>query len=87
MSYRGTGEVETYTTSTKNAATANGVLSITPSYVNGQWQSARIETVRGDFMAQPGKRLIIEASISLGTNPASKQLGIWPAFWALGMIG
>jgi len=80
----GTGEVQSYTKNTKNLLVSNGVLAITPTFTSNKWTSARIETVRSDFVAKAGGKLLIEASIWLGHNPAEKQLGIWPAFWAMG---
>lgn len=81
----GNNEFETYTSSTSNIhITQQHNLAITPQLKNGQWTSARIETQRSDFVAAPGGKLLVEASIKLGSAPASQQQGIWPAFWALG---
>src|ERR1043165_83549 len=54
----GTGEIQTYTSSPNNLRlNGNGVLQITAiKSASGQWTSARIETQRTDFMAQPGGR-------------------------------
>ena len=83
----GTGEVQTYTNSRRNIEiTARNTLQITPQRAkNGSWTSARIETTAPwDFACQRGQRLRVEARLKLGDGPMSKQLGIWPAFWALG---
>ncbi|KAK1774180.1 concanavalin A-like lectin/glucanase domain-containing protein [Copromyces sp. CBS 386.78] len=83
----GTGEVQTYTSSTNNIIiTTSGTLQITPvkNPVTGAWTSSRIETVAArDIVCPPGQAIRIEAWIKLGDLPASKQLGIWPAFWML----
>ena len=80
----GTGEIETYTASTDNLViTPEGRLRLTPQLTNNQWTSARIETTAAhDFACPAGHKLHIEATIKLGSGNA--QLGIWPAFWALG---
>jgi beta-glucanase (GH16 family) len=81
----GNSESETYTNATTNIQiTSNNTLTITPRLQRGSWTSARIETQRSDFAAAKGGKLYIEGCIKLGTAPASKQQGIWPAFWALG---
>ncbi|KJZ74312.1 hypothetical protein HIM_06318 [Hirsutella minnesotensis 3608] len=83
----GTGEVQAYTRDRSNIrVTERQTLQITPIRVaHGAWTSARIETTPNwDFGCSPGRRLRIEARIRLGNDPVSKQLGIWPAFWALG---
>jgi beta-glucanase (GH16 family) len=81
----GNGESETYTNSPTNIQiTSNNTLTITPRLKQGSWTSARIETQRSDFAAAQGGKLYVEGRIKLGTAPASKQQGIWPAFWALG---
>jgi len=78
----GTGEIETYTSSTKNVALdGNGHLAITPlKSSSGAWTSARIETVRKDFAAPANGRMIAQASIALPNLPASQSQGLWPAF-------
>jgi beta-glucanase (GH16 family) len=55
----------------------NGHLVIQPRNVNGTWISARLNTDGGQTF-QYG---VIEARIEL---PDLTNLGIWPAFWALG---
>lgn len=83
----GTGELETYTSHSPNIAiTSDHKLRITPIRGHdGTWTSARLESkAPWDFCAEPGTRLRIEAKIKLGANAPSSQLGIWPAFWALG---
>jgi len=87
-SHWGTSETQTYTASADNiAVNANGNLVITPLKlgIGGGWTSARVETRPGqDFACLPGQKLRMEAKLRLGAAPAAQQLGIWPAFWALG---
>lgn len=83
----GNNELETYTRDPKNLRVTSGhTLIIVPllNKATNTWTSGRIETTRTDFMAAPGKKLLVEARIKLGDAPASQQQGIWPAFWALG---
>ncbi|WZH49532.1 family 16 glycosyl hydrolase [Fusarium acuminatum] len=81
----GTGEIQTYTSSTNNLKlNGNGALQITAIKNSaGAWTSARIETQRSNFMASAGGRMRIQASLNL---PAvgSNGIGYWPAFWTLG---
>jgi hypothetical protein len=81
----GTGEVETYTRSTKNIALdGNGHLVITAlRSPSGAWTSGKIETVRQDFVAKAGGKMIIQATLNL-PNVGPNSLGYWPAFWTLG---
>jgi beta-glucanase (GH16 family) len=52
---------------------------------SNSWTSARIESLAEyDFACPPGGKLRIEASIRFGDAPADEQMGIWPAFWAMG---
>jgi beta-glucanase (GH16 family) len=81
----GTGEIQTYTSSPANLRlTGGGNLEITavrdPA---GGWTSARIETRRSDFVAAPGGRMRIQASLNLPVVGGS-GIGYWPAFWTLG---
>jgi beta-glucanase (GH16 family) len=48
----------------------------------GQWTSGRIESTRDDFIAPPGGKLEMTASIQ--QPDVADQSGYWPAFWALG---
>jgi beta-glucanase (GH16 family) len=82
----GNNEYETYTSDPSNIhITSQSTLAITPCLsTSGKWTSARIETRRSDFRVEAGGKLYVEARIKLGDAPASKQQGIWPAFWALG---
>ncbi|KAK2026318.1 family 16 glycosyl hydrolase [Colletotrichum zoysiae] len=81
----GTGEIQTYTSSTNNIRLdGNGALQITAIKDGaGAWTSARIETQRGDFMAQAGGKMRIQASINV-PDVGENSIGYWPAFWALG---
>ncbi|KAL4867820.1 hypothetical protein BDV12DRAFT_170631 [Aspergillus spectabilis] len=81
----GQNELQTYTKSIENIRiTEQGTLYIIPRKKNGAWTSARIETVRKDFLAHRGGKLFIEARIKTGCAYQEKQQGIWNAFWALG---
>ncbi|HEX5997587.1 MAG TPA: carbohydrate-binding protein, partial [Jiangellales bacterium] len=82
----GTGEIQTYTSSTTNLRQdGNGNLVITPvRAANGTWTSARIETVRSNFKPAPGRVLRIEGRIQMPNVTGQAALGYWPAFWALG---
>lgn len=82
----GTGEVQTYTSASKNVKQAgNGNLWITPTKEsNGGWTSARIESVRNDFAAPAGGRMRVEARIRMPAVTSSNGLGYWPAFWMIG---
>lgn len=81
----GTGEIQTYTSSTENLAlTGNGTLGITARKdASGAWTSSRIETQRTDFACAAGGKLRIVGSLSLPPLGAN-GIGYWPAFWALG---
>ncbi|KAK6358076.1 Carbohydrate binding 6 [Orbilia blumenaviensis] len=81
----GTGEIQTYTNSLKNAyISQNEHLTIVPlqNPKTGTWTSARIETVEDSFKCQPGGQMIIEAKILLPGG--GMQEGVWAAFWAMG---
>jgi beta-glucanase (GH16 family) len=82
----GTGEIQTYTNSTRNLAVDGaGNLRITPiREANGTWTSARIETVRTDFKPPAGGALAIEGRIQMPNVTGAPAAGYWPAFWALG---
>lgn len=81
----GTGEVQTYTSSTANLQLdGESHLLITPVLSGGAWTSARIETVRSDFKPLAGKAMRIEARIAMPDVAGDAALGYWPAFWALG---
>ncbi|KAK1673846.1 concanavalin A-like lectin/glucanase domain-containing protein [Colletotrichum godetiae] len=51
--------------------------------LNGGWTSSRIKTQRTDFVAQPGGKMRIQASLKT-PNMNGHGLGYWPAFWTLG---
>lgn len=82
----GTGEIETYTDSTDNLViTPEKTLRITPQLHDGKWTSARIETTAAhDFACKAGHKLSISATVKLQSPSGNSQMGIWPAFWALG---
>jgi hypothetical protein len=83
----GTGEIETYTSDPNNVAVdGNGNLVITAlkSPTTSRWTSGKVETVRTDFVAQPGGKMRIQASLSLPNLAPSASIGYWPAFWTLG---
>ena len=50
----------------------------------GSWTSARIETVKNNFVAPVGGKLRIEANIRMPQVNQKNGLGYWPAFWTLG---
>lgn len=81
----GTGEIQTYTSSTSNLRlNGAGALQITALKDSaGDWTSARIESQRSDFVCADGGRMRIQASLSL-PNVANNGIGYWPAFWTLG---
>jgi len=82
----GTGEVQSYTTSTSNIRLDGaGNLRITPLRDGaGNWTSARIETQRSNFKPAEGSIMRIEGRIQMPNVTGSAALGYWPAFWALG---
>lgn len=78
------GEVQHYTSSTTNSyLNGDGRLMIVPTLSNGVWSSARLHGKKS-FTCPLGKKMRIQAEIFMGSNAASTQQGIWPAFWALG---
>ncbi|OLN96252.1 Beta-glucanase 1 [Colletotrichum chlorophyti] len=82
----GTWEVQTYTNSPNNVRlSGTGSLQITAikNATSGKWTSARIESKRADFMAQPKGILRIQASLKI-PNLGKGGAGYWPAFWTLG---
>ena len=78
-------EVQTYTSSPSNVSlSGNNTLLITPQKdSSGNWTSARLESQRS-FACPAGGRMILQAALQTGTAPQAQQMGIWPAFWALG---
>lgn len=78
-------EQEIYTANTSNVSRSNSdTLQITPQKDSqGNWTSARLHG-RSAHACPPKKRMLLQAELRLGSAPASKQAGIWPAFWALG---
>jgi hypothetical protein len=82
----GTGEIQSYTSSTSNIALDGaGNLRITPLRDGaGNWTSARIETQRSNFKPPAGGVLRIEGRIQMPNVTGNAALGYWPAFWALG---
>ncbi|MFF5225472.1 carbohydrate-binding protein [Dactylosporangium sp. NPDC000521] len=82
----GTGEIQSYTTSTQNLALdGSGNLKITPIRSgSGQWTSARIETRRTNFKAPSGGVMRIEGRLQMPNVTGAAAAGYWPAFWALG---
>ncbi|KAK6543548.1 hypothetical protein TWF694_000292 [Orbilia ellipsospora] len=81
----GTGEIQTYTSSSKNVyISPQGYLTIVPirNPKTGAWTSARVETVQDGFKCQAGGKMVIEARILLPGG--GNQEGVWAAFWAMG---
>lgn len=81
----GTGEIQTYTSNVDNIRlSGDGAVQITAiKDESGGWTSSRIETLRGDFMAEEGGVMRIQASLSL-PDVGEQGIGYWPAFWTLG---
>lgn len=81
----GTGEIQTYTSSTENVrVNGKGDLLITAlRNSSGVWTSSRIETQRTDFMAQPGGKMRIQADLKIPYLD-NNGVGYWAAFWTLG---
>ncbi|KAL1874940.1 hypothetical protein VTK73DRAFT_10366 [Phialemonium thermophilum] len=81
------GELETYTSSTRNVQLSGGAtLQLVPwrdSSVSGGWTSGRLES-KYTFTPAAGRVTVAEAQIRFGSNPTSAKKGIWPAFWLLG---
>lgn len=79
----GNRQVEQDTDSTSNIyLDGQGNLVIQANKANGKWTSGRIESTRGDFIASPGGKL--EMTASLQQPDVANAMGYWPAFWALG---
>ena len=79
----GNHQVELDTNATSNIyLDGQGNLVIQANKVNGKWTSGRIESTRGDFIAPPGGKLEMTASLQQPNVPGA--MGYWPAFWALG---
>ncbi|KAK2468348.1 hypothetical protein H9L39_17846 [Fusarium oxysporum f. sp. albedinis] len=81
----GTWEVQTYTDRVENVrVNGKGNLLITAlRNPSGTWTSARIETQRTDFMAQPGAKMRIQADLRV-PSLGDRGIGYWAAFWTLG---
>jgi len=58
-------------------------LFILPQKSDKQWRSARLEG-KDSHACPDGKKMLMEAKIRLGTASKDKQVGVWPAFWAIG---
>lgn len=82
----GVSQVATMTTSTDNVYhDGNGNLIIKAIKGRGaRWTSGRFETKRGDFGADPGGVLRVQASMQLPDLATKDGLGYWPGFWMLG---
>ncbi|MEU6860096.1 glycoside hydrolase family 16 protein [Glycomyces sp. NPDC046736] len=82
----GTGEIAYHTDDPANVSLdGSGNLEITALRDGaGQWTSARIETVRGDFKPPQDGSLRIEGRLQLPQVTGEQALGYWPAFWSLG---
>jgi beta-glucanase (GH16 family) len=81
------GELETYTSATKNVQLSGGsTLQIVPwrdGSVAGGWSSGRLES-KYTFTPAAGHVTMAEAQIRFGGNAIANKKGIWPAFWTLG---
>lgn len=81
----GTGETQVYTNSPANCNVTKSQLRLTAlKTASGGWTSSRVETQRADFQAVEGKKMIIQASISMPDVSGTEAIGYWPAFWTLG---
>jgi beta-glucanase (GH16 family) len=79
----GNNQVEQDTNSTSNIyLDGQGDLIIQANEAHGTWTSGRIESTRDDFIAPPGGKLELTASVKQPNVPDAT--GYWPAFWALG---
>jgi beta-glucanase (GH16 family) len=79
----GNEEIDSSTDSTSNVyLDGQGDLVIRANEKNGKWTSGRIESTRDDFIAPPGGKLEMTASIE--QPDVANGTGYWPAFWALG---
>lgn len=79
----GNNQVEHDTNSTRNIyLDGHGDLVIQANRAGGKWTSGRIESTRDDFIAPPGGKLEMTASVEQPDVPDA--IGYWPAFWALG---
>jgi beta-glucanase (GH16 family) len=79
----GNSSVDNDTNSTSNIyLDGQGDLVIQANKSNGKWTSGRIESTRADFVAPPGGRMEMTASVQ--QPDVANGTGYWPAFWALG---
>jgi beta-glucanase (GH16 family) len=79
----GNSSVDNDTNSTSNIyLDGQGDLVLQANETNGKWTSGRIESTRDDFIAPPGGRLEMTASVE--QPDVANGTGYWPAFWALG---
>jgi beta-glucanase (GH16 family) len=79
----GNSSVDNDTSSTSNIyLDGQGDLVLQANDTNGKWTSGRIESTRADFIAPPGGRLEMTASVEQPN--VANGTGYWPAFWALG---
>ena len=82
------GEQEIYTADIDNCnVTASNTLQILPQNSGGQWTSCRIETLGVWSANATNPKMLVQASIKVGVPgvTASQLMGIWPAFWSLGV--
>ena len=81
------GELETYSSSTRNVQlSGGGTLQLVPwkdSSAQQGWTSGRLES-KYTFTPPAGKLTRVESSLRFGTNAQANKQGIWPAWWMLG---
>jgi beta-glucanase (GH16 family) len=81
------GDYQEYKASQQNLhLTGNGVLRIIPKRDGSAekgWSSGRLES-KYTFTPTPNTKTVVQGYIRLGSAPASRKQGIWPAFWLLG---
>ena len=79
----GTGEEEINTDKPENVRVTGGNLAITPTRVDGQWYSARIES-REVYKPAAGQIMRTSARLQFPNVTGERAKGYWPAFWMLG---
>jgi beta-glucanase (GH16 family)/regulation of enolase protein 1 (concanavalin A-like superfamily) len=85
----GTGEIQSYSSSTSNVFQSGGSLNIRALHSGSDpvagWTSGRIETQRADFQPPAGGQMAVEARVQLPNVSGAAAQGYWPAFWMLGV--
>ncbi|RYP93597.1 hypothetical protein DL770_000339 [Monosporascus sp. CRB-9-2] len=79
----GNREVQTFIKDQNVVALDGEKLVIKPQRDGDNWVSARLHCT-GNFHADDGRIMIIQANMVVGGAPEENQSGIWPSFWLLG---